>query len=62
MSRTNCVIPFAKASTLPLVLGTIAMLLAIDPSEAFKVETGCWFVRRATVSGSPGCPSARPSH
>ena len=42
MSRTNCVIPFAKASTLPLVLGTIAMLLETDPSCAFKVETVGW--------------------
>ena len=39
MSRISCVIPDAKASTFPLVLGTIAMLLVIEPSSAFKVET-----------------------
>src|ERR1035441_4446324 len=39
MSRISCVIPDANASTFPLVLGTIAMLLVIEPSSAFKVET-----------------------
>ena len=39
MSRISCVIPDAYASTFPFVLGTIAMLLVIDPSNAFKVET-----------------------
>src|ERR1039458_279966 len=39
MSRINCVIPEAYASTFPLVLGTIAMLLVMEPSSAFKVET-----------------------
>src|ERR1039458_6070783 len=39
MSRISCVIPDANASTFPLGLGTIAMLLVMDPSSAFKVET-----------------------
>src|ERR1017187_8431945 len=39
MSRISCVIPDAKASTFPLVLGTIAMLLVMEPYRAFKVET-----------------------
>ena len=39
MSRISWVIPDAKASTFPLLVGTIAMLDEIDPSSAFKVET-----------------------
>ena len=35
--------PVAKASTCPLLVGTIAMLLVIDPSAAFSVETTGWF-------------------
>ena len=31
--------PEAKASTFPLVVGTIAMLLVMNPSTAFSVET-----------------------
>ena len=44
MSRISCVIPEAKASAFPFVLGTIAMLEEIDPSNAFSVETKGWVV------------------
>src|SRR5664279_1736899 len=39
MSSTNWVVPEANASIQPFVVGTIAMLLVMDPSKAFKVET-----------------------
>src|SRR5664279_89625 len=39
MSRTSWVSPDAYASTVPLVVDTIAMLEEIDPSSAFNVET-----------------------
>ena len=43
MSRINWVSPEpAYASTFPLVLGTMAMLLVRDPSKAFSVETTGW--------------------
>jgi hypothetical protein len=42
ISRISCVVPCAKASLLPLVLGTMAMFDVIAPSLAFSVETvGC---------------------
>ena len=55
MSRINCVIPDAYASTFPFVLpaGTIAILFVIDPSSAFSVETvGHW----ATILHHLGIP------
>jgi hypothetical protein len=39
MSRRSCVESVEKASTLPLVVGTMAMLEVTAPSVAFKVET-----------------------
>ena len=42
MSRISWVIPDAYASTLPVLVGTMAILEEIDPSSAFRVETsGC---------------------
>src|SRR5580693_5777761 len=42
MSRINWVVPEAKASILPLMLGTTAMFEVVNPSRAFRVETtGC---------------------
>ena len=48
--------PAAKASVLPLIFGTIAMLEVIDLSIAFRVDTTGWL----SLSGHRGQAAERP--
>ena len=42
ISSSNCVVPEAPASILPLLVGTTAMFEVMKPSAAFSVETVGW--------------------